>query len=90
MEYFLMGERGDIYRGSGFPHTIQTTYLVDPTKQYDVVEFDFAFTDTGVNVQQSVKHITFVCETSATNDIADALIGDINSVSGLTIPVLSE
>ena len=37
LEYFCMGERGDIYRGVGFPNNIPTTYLVDPSVKYNVL-----------------------------------------------------
>lgn len=60
LEWFCMGERGDQYREIGYPNYIPTTYLVDPTQQYHVLELHFGFTDTGVNSYRSEKDITIV------------------------------
>ena len=92
LEYFCMGERGDQYRNMGWPNVIETTYLVDPTKQYDVLELHFAFTDTGVNSYRSEKDITIVAPYDATGGNAAAkhakmnlVIGAINSAYGSTL-----
>ena len=63
LEYFCMGERGDQYRGLGYPNVIPTKYLVDPTKEYDTLEIHYSFSDTGVNSQKSEKQITIAMET---------------------------
>lgn len=60
LEWFCMGERGDQYRNVGYPNVIKTTYLVDPTKEYNCVDIHYHFSDTGVNVQRSDKTITIV------------------------------
>lgn len=64
LEYFCMGERGDQYRNQGWPNVIPTKYMVDPDKEYDVLDMHYFFSDTGVNVQKSEKDITFVAESS--------------------------
>lgn len=77
LEYFCMGERGDQYRNIGWPNVIPTKYLVDPSKQYDVLEIHFAFTDTGVNSYRSEKDITIVTEggdSSILDDLYDAFM----------------
>lgn len=66
LEYFCMGERGDQYRNVGWPHVIPTAYMVDSSKEYDVLDMHYHFSDTGVNVQKSEKDITFVADTAAT------------------------
>lgn len=66
LEYFCMGERGDQYRNMGWPHVIPTAYMVDASKEYDVLDMHYFFSDTGVNVQKSEKDITFVSDTAAT------------------------
>ena len=64
LEYFCMGERGDQYRNMGWPNNLETKYLVDPDKEYNVLDIHFYFTDTGVNVQKSEKDITILADTS--------------------------
>jgi hypothetical protein len=85
LEYFCMGERGDQYRGMGFPNTIDTKYLVDPTKEYNVLELHFAFTDTGVNSYRSEKEITIVSDDDAK---LNSLITAINTAAGLNIQTI--
>lgn len=87
-----MGERGDQYRNMGWPNVIETKYLVDPTKQYDVLELHFAFTDSGVNSYRSEKDITIVAPYDPTGGNAAAkhakmnlVIGAINSAYGSTL-----
>ena len=60
LEWFCMGERGDQYRMVGWPKFIPTTYMVNPSAEYYVLELHHAFTDTGVNSYRSEKDITFV------------------------------
>ena len=93
LEWFCAGERGDQYRNMGWPNVIDTTYLVDPTKQYNVLEFHFAFRDEGVNSYRSEKEITVVFPLSDTSggggatvydDIND-FIGAINTAVGTTL-----
>lgn len=60
LEYFCMGARGDYYRGMGYPNTIKTEYLVDPTLEYDALEIHYEFTDSNEGSQKSEKQITIV------------------------------
>jgi hypothetical protein len=60
MEYFYMGERGDIYRDMGAPNTYDTQYLVDPNEEYDVLEIHYSYTGSNESVQKSEKDITIV------------------------------
>ena len=64
LEYFCMGERGDQYRQIGWPHNLETKYLVDPEKEYNVLDIHYYFSDSGVNVQKSEKDITILFEKS--------------------------
>jgi len=86
LEYFCAGERGDIYRNVGWPNVIPTTYLVDPSKQYAVLELHHAFTDTGVNSYKSEKDITIVAEDP---NVIDAIVEAINTKAGLQIAPVS-
>ena len=87
LEWFCMGERGDQYREVGYPNYIPTTYLVDPSKEYHVIEFHYAFTDSGVNSYRSEKDITIVVpkgESTAALTLANTIIGAINTATGTT------
>lgn len=58
LEYFCMGERGDQYRLIGFPHVIRTKYMIDPTKEYDLVNIHYYYDGSNEGVQKSEKDIT--------------------------------
>ena len=85
LEWFCAGERGDQYRMVGWPHVINTKYLIDPSKQYNVLEIHYAFTDSGVNSYRTEKEIHIVCEDS---DVLNDLIAELNSKTGLQINTL--
>ena len=89
LEYFCMGARGDIYRGMGYPNTIKTTYLVDPSAVYDVLDIHYFYTGSNESVQKSEKTITLVAVDDGSHTAMNALIGAINTASGLTIATLS-
>ena len=93
LEYFCMGERGDIYRGVAFPHNIPTTYLVDPTIKYNVIDIHYAYVGSNEGVQKSEKTITLVvpkvgATNSVSNALANSIISAINTATGLTIATL--
>lgn len=93
LEHFCMGERGDIYRGIGFPHNIPTTYLVDPTVKYNVIDIHYAYVGSNESVQKSEKTITLVvpkveANNQASNALANSIITAINKATGLTIATL--
>ena len=86
LEYFCMGERGDIYRGIGFPHNIVTTYLVDPTKTYYTFDIHYAYVGNNESVQKSEKDITIVCSDKTE---FNKIITAFNTATGLTIATIS-
>lgn len=93
LEYFCMGERGDIYRGVGFPNNIPTTYLVDPTAKYNVIDIHYAYVGSNESVQKSEKTITLVvpkvgANNKVSNKLANDIISAINTATGLTIATL--
>lgn len=90
LEYFCMGARGDIYRGMGYPNTIKTTYLVDPSAVYDVLDIHYFYTGSNESVQKSEKTITLVAVNNGNHDAMNTLIRAINIASGLTIATLSK
>ena len=86
LEWFTMGERGDQYRMMGYPNYIPTTYLVDPSKEYNVLELHYAFTDEGTHSYRSEKDMTIV---SADAAVINALVDSIKGATGLDIDSLA-
>lgn len=85
LEYFCMGERGDQYRGIGWPNSIVTEYMVDPTKSYHTIDIHYAYVGSNESVQKSEKDITIVCDKVET---VNSIITKINTATGLTIKTL--
>lgn len=93
LEYFCMGERGDVYRMVGFPYVIRTKYLVDPDIKYNVIDIHYAYVGPNESVQKSEKDITIVvpkigANNQASNTLANSIISAINTATGLTIKTL--
>lgn len=93
LEYFCMGERGDIYRMVGFPYVIRTKYLVDPDIKYNVINIHYAYVGSNESVQKSEKDITIVvpkigANNKTSNDLANSIITVINTATGLAIKTL--
>ena len=95
LEYFCMGERGDMYRGIGYPNNIPTTYLVDPAVKYNVIDIHYAYVGSNESVQKSEKTITLVipkvgAKNNVSNALANSIITAINTATGLTITELDK
>ena len=95
LEYFCMGERGDMYRGVGFPDSIPTTYLVDPAVKYNVIDIHYAYAGSNESAQKSEKTITLAvpkvgADNQVSNKLANDIIEAINTATGLSIATLSE
>ena len=93
LEYFCMGERGDVYRMVGFPNVIRTKYLVDPEVKYNTIDLHYSYTGPNESVQKSEKTITLVipkvgATNSVSNVLANNIIDAINTATGLTIAKL--
>lgn len=88
LEYFCMGERGDIYRNISWPNSIPTVYLVDPTKEYGTIDIHFAYVGGNENPQKSEKTITIAVPKDPDNTLINSIISNINSVAGLSIDTL--
>ena len=94
LEYFCMGERGDVYRMVGFPYVIRTKYLVDPDIKYNVIDIHYAYVGPNESVQKSEKDITIVVpkigvNNQVSNALANNIISGINKATGLTIKALN-
>ena len=92
LEYFLLGERGDQYRKIGWPNDIETVGMIDPSKEYDVLEIHYAFTDTGVNSYRTEKDITIAVpsEGGETFTQMNAIIAAFNAATGLSVKSLEK
>lgn len=84
LEYFCLGERGDIYRNIGFPHNLENHYLVDPTKEYYVVNIHYAYIGSNENPQKSEKDITIVAKSDDKTHI-NKVITDLNAAAGTNV-----
>lgn len=93
LEWFCMGERGDQYRMVGYPNVIPTTYLVDPSKEYHVIEFHYAYTGEGTGSYRSEKDLTIVVPKGASGSeltLVNSIISAINTKAGAgTVNTLS-
>lgn len=95
LEWFCNGERGDQYRGMGYPNYIPFKYYTDPSKEYHLIELHFAFVDSGEASYRSEKEITIAVPkgvdssssggTDATYTAVNAVIGAINTAAGTTL-----
>ena len=70
LEEFALGERGDQFRGYAYPHNYEPTYLVDLTKEYDMVSIEFAWQGNAENIQKSPRMIQLACECTGTGSQA--------------------
>lgn len=83
LEYFCMGERGDIYRGQSWPHNLETTYLVDPSLNYNAIDIVYCYTGYGVSTQESLKTITILIPKVGSSDFeSNALANQILTAIG--------
>lgn len=91
LEYFCMGERGDIYRNMGWPNAIETKYLVDPTKLYNIITIHYHYEGTGLSSDKSEKDIQIAAVASSATDytLANAILGEIKTITGSTVAELS-
>lgn len=70
LEEFALGERGDQFRGYAYPHNYEPTYLVDLSKEYDMVSIEFAWQGNAENIQKSPRMIQLACECTGTGSQA--------------------
>lgn len=71
LEYFALGERGDMFRGSVWPNDRPITYAIDPTgkTQYDVLTIEYYWSGNAENVQKSPRMI----QVAGPNAVIEAL-----------------
>lgn len=86
LEYFCLGERADQYRNIGWPNAIPSKTLVDPTKEYHVLDIHYAYVGSNECVQKSEKDITIV---SADKADINTLIDALKAATGMEIASLA-
>lgn len=86
LEYFCMGERGDIYRGVGFPNIIPTKYLVDPSKSYYVFDVHYAFVGDNESPQKSERDLTIVSDSKT---VLNSIVTAFNTATGLSVATIA-
>lgn len=90
MEWFLLGERGDTYRESGYPHNIEGPALVStPSGAYNLIEISY-FEEGRDEAKKSRKSITLAFENevgaSGKNaDVNTTIIAVLNQALGLSL-----
>lgn len=75
LEYFALGERGDMFRGSVFPNDRPTTYAIDPfgATQYDVLTIEYFWNGDAENVQKSPRMIQVAAPAAAITTLYDSI-----------------
>lgn len=89
LEYFCMGERGDIYRQVGWPNYIPTKYVLDgnDANGYDVLDIHYYYEGGGENPQKSEKDITIVAKAAVIGSATAGLIKALKD-KGITVTVV--
>ena len=89
LEYFCMGERGDIYRNVGWPNSFEFTPIVNAAAQYGyhVIELTWAYQGDAEDIQKSPKELIIVApaEGATTYTVINAVAADINTAAGSTV-----
>lgn len=67
LEYFALGERGEIYRNTIYPYNYDVTYAIDLAKTYDMVSIEYYWNGDAENVQKSPRMIQIACDASGSN-----------------------
>lgn len=65
LEWFALGERGDVYRDAAWPNNFETTYSIDLSKKYDILTIEYYWNGNAETVQKSPRMIQIAAEASA-------------------------
>lgn len=89
LEYFCMGDRGDVYRNIGWPNVINTKYLVDSSIPHDTIDIHYCYIGGNENPQKSEKDITIaVPNIDGNSTLTNSIISAIKAISGVDIPAI--
>lgn len=80
LEYFALGERGDVYRGGMWPNNYEPTYSINPNSgTYSVLTIEYYWQGGAENVQKSPRMIQVVAPETQSNDIVSELYDTIDA-----------
>lgn len=79
LEYFALGERGDVYRGSMWPNEYTPTYAIDLSKSYNVLTIEYYWAGAAENVQKSPRMIQVAAEAKQSGDVVSSLFDTISA-----------
>ena len=87
LEYFALGERGDVYRGSTWPNNFEPTYAIDLAEEYDVLTIEYYWQGTAENVQKSPRMIQIAAPAGGSSaGVVDTLFDDVQALmAGISI-----
>lgn len=73
LEYFCMGDRGDLYRNMGWPYVSPSKTFLDGTTDQDTVDIVYYYHGPNEDIQRSQKMITLVCAKNGGATLASAI-----------------
>lgn len=81
MEYFCLGERGDVYRGALWPNDYQPTYAIDPFSDtaYYVLTIEYFWNGDASDVQKSPKTMHIVGSSTVINSLYSSVMAAISA-----------
>ena len=87
LEWFVYGERGDVYRGYLYPNDYDTHYEIDPSgnTDYNIISVEYFWQGGAENVQKSPRLLEIAAPATVSNDVItelyEALEAIINGVA---------
>ena len=73
LEAFALGERGNVYRYGLEPNYVPPTYMIDLSKQYNVLSIEYYWQGGAENVQKSPRMIQIAAEAADSDDVVTTL-----------------
>lgn len=75
LEYFALGERGDIYRGYLYPNDFDTHYEIDGSgaHEYNVLSIEYYWSGGAENVQKSPRLLEIAAPATDSDDVITEL-----------------
>ena len=76
LEYFALGERGDVYREYWYPNNYDhsSEYLIDQSKKYKVMTIEYFWNGPSEDVQKSPRTLQIAAEISGTGSQATCIL----------------